>query len=471
MKKINFKDKMVWVFIIYLCVTCFTAFALFKLNILPMKFMILVIGLLCIISLLLGYAFVRKASPKLLTILTSMLCILMILGSIMVYKGDDTIRKIAQAVSGKASISLVVLKEDTATSLQDIKDASFGMANIGQTAYLNKAIEDIKKEINGDITLATSTSYKDLGSKLYNGTVRAILIDESSRALIEDQYADFGEKTKVIKTFEYKIEEKDISKDINVTKEPFSVYVTGIDTYGEITTVSRSDVNMIVSVNPKSKEILMVSIPRDYYIEQTCQANQKDKLTHTGLWGAECTLSSVENFFGIDLNYYVRINFSSVENIVDALGGVVVENPRTFSSGGMLFNAGSIELNGKEALQFSRERYAFADGDFERGRDQMRVLTGIINKLTSPSVITGYTSLLDAIGDSFQTNLSESEIKSLINMQLNDMAGWSIQQVSVAGERGYDWSPANGDSTNIVYPVMDSVESAKALINEFVGKK
>ena len=180
-----------------------------------------------------------------------------------------------------------------------------------------------------------------------------------------------------------------------------------------------------------------------------------------------CPMKAMENYFGIDINYYVRVNFSSVENIVDALGGINVDSPIAFNALGYSFSAGTNSLNGKEALAFSRERYSLGGGDRDRGKNQMRVITGIINKAISPSIITNYTSILDAVSGSFQTNMSNNEMTSLIKMQINDMSGWDIEQISVNGTgNGSAWSPANGFNSWVMEPNVNTVKRAVEVIKK-----
>ena len=219
-------------------------------------------------------------------------------------------------------VSIVVMKDSDIKKINDLSEKKLGTMSMGNIETQDKALADIKKDLGNDPTEVKYKSYKDFGDDLYNGKVDAILLNEGSRGMFEDNHSDFDQKTRVIKQYTYKSEAKDISKNVNVTRNPFNVYITGMDTFGTISTVSRSDVNMIVSVNPKTHQILMTGIPRDFYVPQTCQANQSDKLTHTGIYGVECTISSVENFMDIELNYYARVNFSSVVDIVDALGGI-----------------------------------------------------------------------------------------------------------------------------------------------------
>lgn len=287
--------------------------------------------------------------------------------------------------------------------------------------------------------------------------------------MFEDNHADFNLRTRVVKQYTYKIESKDISKNVNVTTKPFNIYITGIDTYGSISTKSRSDVNMIVFVNPKTHQILMTGIPRDFYVPQTCQNNQLDKLTHTGIFGVDCTINTMENFMDIDLNYYARVNFSSVVDIVDALGGITVNSPFAFTAytnHSVHIKKGENHLNGEQTLGFVRERYGLSDGDRERSRNQMRVVEAMINKAISPAIITNYTSIMNAVSGSFQTNMSQSEITSLIKMQLDDMSKWDIKQIQVSGQGATMWTPANGFNAYVMVPNDACVENAKKLIEK-----
>ena len=447
-------------------ITLITLYLILGLNVLPMKYSIPVIILLIVICGVLIYTQIKNKGKKLGKVLIFLVSILLLFGDYAMYKGNGTLRKISNQKDGYAIVSVIVKSDNEAENLKGLKGQRLGYSDTGETTYVYRALSDVKKEISDDVSLISYKSMNTFSEDFYENKVDALLLDESTRATIEDEHPDFSRKTKVIAQFEYKIEEEDLSKNVKVTSVPFNVYITGIDTYGEISTTGRSDVNMIATINPKTKQILLTSIPRDYYIEQTCQGNQKDKLTHTGFFGVGCTLTSVENFFDIELNYYARVNFSSLEKIVNALGGITVSNPHDFNAGGFHFEEGDIQLNGAQALAFSRERYSFVDGDFERGRDQMRVLTAIINKITSPAIITNYSSVLDAIADTFQTNMNEDEIKAIINIQLDDMAGWNIKQISVSGTGGSDWTPANGFNAYVAYPNMDSVHEAVEMMRK-----
>ena len=293
--------------------------------------------------------------------------------------------------------------------------------------------------------------------------------------MFEDSHENFSNETRVLYTYEITKEVQDFSKDVNVTNEVFNVFISGIDTTGPVSTVSRSDVNMIVTVNPKTKQILMTSIPRDYYVT-LANKGKKDKLTHAGLGGVENSVKTLENFLGIDINYYARVNFTSLIKMVDALGGIDVESPVAFTTmhGGYHIKKGTNHLNGDEALGFVRERYGLANGDNDRVKNQQRVLTAMLEKMMSPAVITNYSKVLDSIAGSFETNMSSSEITSLLKMQLNDMAKWDIMQIQLSGTGKQMTGGAYMPNNRLYYmiPDQDSVNECVSLIKKMdAGEK
>lgn len=458
--------------LIYAFVTIAFIIQIFTVNIVPMKYVLPVA--IVLLLLLLGMYYlqlgkkVNKVNKILGKILIIILSILLGVGNFYLFKTGSAFSRMTGDDTETSVVSVVVLKNSPIKNIKDLTNKKLGIISTGDTGTQTKSLSDINKELGSDVTTVEYKSYKTYGEDLYNGNVDAILVNEGSRGLFEDERPKFDSETRVIKAYTYKTESKDISKNVDVTNEAFNVYITGIDTYGSIATVSRSDVNMIATVNPKTHQILLTSIPRDYYVPQTCQSNQRDKLTHTGIFGVECTINSVENYFNTELNYYARVNFSSLVTIVDALGGVTVDNSsHAFTGQGIYFPAdANLELNGEEALAYSRERYSFEDGDRERGRDQMRVITGIINKATSSAIITRYSSIMDAIGDSFQTNMSTSEMNSLVKMQINEMSGWDVKQISVSGVGETAWTPANGFNAYVMVPNDNTVKNAVSLIKK-----
>lgn len=446
---------------------------MFTVNVLPMKYvliitLILVIFYLAMIFLQMGKK-INRINKILGKILICILSFMLAFGNWILFNTGSAFSRIAGVNTEVSVVSIVVMKDSNYQKITDLAGKKFGMSSIGDQNIQQKAIEDLQSDLGGVPTTVTYESYKDFGDDLYSGAVDAIVLNEGSRGMFEENHRTFDSDTRVIKSYTYKTETKDLSKNVDVTTDPFNIYITGIDTYGSLATVSRSDVNMIVSVNPNTHQILMLGIPRDFYIPQTCQNGQTDKLTHTGIYGVECTLESVENYMGIDINYYARVNFSSVVDIVNALGGISVYSDYSFTSHtnhSVYIQQGENILNGEETLAFVRERYTLPNGDRDRSKNQMKVVEAMINKAISPSIITNYAGIMNAISGSFQTNMSESDITSLIKSQLNEMNGWDIKQIQVSGTGSTQWTPANGFNAYVMIPNVDTVNNAVNLINK-----
>lgn len=467
-----YKNVGFYFILVYAILTIAFIAQLFIVNVLPMKFFAPVVIVLLLMLLGLYFLQMGKRMNKLNKTLGKVLIVILSLflgvGNLYLYKTGSNLGKMSGNDTEVSVVSVVVMKDSKAKAIEDLQNSKFGINNSSNQDSLVKAVKDIEKDVKQDVTTVSYKSYKEFGDDLYSGKVDAIILDEGARGLFEDNHPKFSAETRVIKSYKYETKSKDTSKKVNVTEDSFSVYVTGIDSYGGISTVSRSDVNMVATVNPKTHQILLTSIPRDYYVAQPCQNNQVDKLTHTGIFGVSCTVNTAQNFLKTDINYYARVNFTSVVKIVDALGGITVNNPVAFTASDRTYsyNSGNIHLDGAKALRFARERYNLADGDRDRGRNQMRVITGIINKAVSPSIITKYAGIMDAIGDSFQTNMGNGDMSSLVKMQLNDMKGWNITQISISGAGKTAWSPANGFNSYVMEPNKATVNSATNLINK-----
>ena len=262
-----------------------------------------------------------------------------------------------------------------------------------------------------------------------------------------------------------------------ITKEPFVVYLSGVDTRGDLTDKARSDVNIIAAVNPVTKQVVLINTPRDYYVD-LAGTNSKDKLTHAGLYGVQTSMDTLGNLYGVDVQHYIRINFAGFINVVDALGGVDVYSDQAFTSVGSpgyydptTFAEGWNHLDGKSALAFARERHAFKTGDIQRGINQMKVIDAMVNKLKSPALLMGFSKLMDAAADCFVTSLSQEQISALVRMQLGDLANWDIQSYTVTGSgaKSSKCYSAKGQSLYVMKPDENSVNEAKALIAAVLG--
>ena len=262
-----------------------------------------------------------------------------------------------------------------------------------------------------------------------------------------------------------------------ITKEPFVIYLSGVDTRGELTEKARSDVNILAVVNPQTKQVALINTPRDYYVD-LAGTNSKDKLTHAGLYGVETSMATLGNLYGVNVDQYLRINFAGFISIIDAVGGVDVYSDQAFTSVGSpgyydptTFAEGWNHLDGKSALAFARERHAFASGDIQRGINQMKVIDAMMNKIKSPTVLMNFSKLMDAVSDCFVTSLSQEQISALVRMQLASLSDWDIQSYAVTGTSGKSSQcySAKGQSLYVMKPDENSVNQAKELIASVLG--
>ena len=448
------------------------SFLMLKENILPLKYIFII---MIIILVLLGTFFYigyfnKNKKIKILMIALSLVTILVPL--VVFYYQDKTnnfINKITKENKFETiSYSLLVLN-DNSDSLKDYNNGKIGI--IGVNIEANNAIE--KKLINSiKFERKEYSNVATIMADLTENKLNAILLENNYVEMLEESDSDSYKKIKVIWTGLVKLDAKSIKKPVSLSIEPFTILISGIDTYGPIGNVSRSDVNMLMTVNPKTHEILLVHIPRDYYIPFS-NHGMKDKLTHSGIYGIDVTVSTLENYFGIDINYYIRVNFNTLVDIVDILGGIEVDVDVAFSNWGETYTKGINHLNGKRALTFSRSRKMLAGGDRDRGRNQQKVLAAIINKASSPKIIANYSSVLEVMGKSFTTNMSSAEIKEFINFELNKLPKWNIKSISVDG---YGIEPLGTPffpniPIYVMDPYIETVNIAIEEINKLKNKK
>lgn len=347
----------------------------------------------------------------------------------------------------------------------------------GERIYAFQIENDVQEDINNqaNVTFETGDNLVDLGNNLLDEKIEAILVSSSQYTMISEEIENFEDETKIIYTSDHEIVKTTEvnSEDSKYTIENgvFNVYISGIDTSGSISNVSRSDANIIATVNTKTHEVLLTSIPRDYYVTLHSKG-AKDKLTHSGIYGINETVTTVEDLLDIDINYYVRVNFTTVIKLVDVLGGIDVYSSNSFSRGGYTFSQGYNHLNGDAALVFSRERYSFASGDNQRVKNQQAVIEAIAKKvLNSTTLLTRYTDILDSLQGSFQTNIEQDEMSSLVRSQLSNMSSWTFKNNALEGTGSYGPTYSMGSTQlYIMLPNETSVANAKAKINEAMGE-
>lgn len=443
------------------------------LNVLPFKFSLPIL-IICIgiDGLLILFSFVKELKSKktkvIHVILSSILGIISIIGSCYLFKTIIFMGGIGTSNYKTENYSVIVLKDSNYETLEDIKDKEIGMLNDSDEDIL-KVKEHIDSKVKVDYK--EFATVQDLEKDLLSNDIEVIVVEDSYKTMMEEINSDFSSLTKVIYTFSIKIKVDDISKSIDVTNNPFSIYISGIDTYGKISSVSRSDVNIVATVNPTTNQVLLVSIPRDYYVKLHGTTGYNDKITHAGFYGVDMSVKTIEDLLGIDINYYVKVNFSSVIDIVDVLGGIDVYSEYTFTSySGYRFNKGYNNMNGKEALDFARTRKAFASGDRQRGKNQQAVIEALIRKVTSSAVITKYTSLLDSLEGSFETNLNNKEITSLAKFQLDKMPSWTVKSISLDGSDSYNYTYSySGGTSYVMVPYEKSIKDAQTALSEILG--
>ena len=337
--------------------------------------------------------------------------------------------------------------------------------------------EDVKSGLQDivNISFVSAEALVDLGNNLLESNINVIFISSTQYDMLSEEIEDFEENTRIIYTITDEIETTETisseDSEYTISEGVFNVYISGIDTSGSISKVSRSDANMIVTVNTNTHEILLTSIPRDYYVTLHSKG-AKDKLTHSGIYGINETVTTVEDFLDVDINYYVRVNFTTVIELVDILGGIEVESDYAFSSGGYSFVKGTNYLDGDAALVFSRERHAFSSGDNQRIKNQQAVLEAIIEKVTnSTTILTNYTSILNSLEGCFQTNINQSDISDLVKEQLNSMASWTVTTNSLTGTGTYGTTYSMGSTRlYIMIPNDDSISEATEKINALLQK-
>lgn len=367
---------------------------------------------------------------------------------------------------------IVVRKDSSYSKIEDIKN---------KNVHFFQVVDDVKTEVTKkvSITLVNQENLLDLGNKLLNKNVDVILTSATQYNMLGDEIKNFKENTKILYTIKHEIQtntkiEETVSK-YSIKSGKFNVYISGIDTSGNISNVSRSDANILATVNTDTHEILLTSIPRDYYVTLHSYG-AKDKLTHSGIYGVNETVKTVEDLLDTDINYYVRVNFTTVIKLVDRLGGIDIYSDYDFTSNAAKayhFNKGyNYNVNGEAALAFSRERYAFESGDNQRVKNQQHVIEAVMKKvLNSTTLLTKYTSILDSLKGSFQTNIEQDDISKLVKDQINNMSSWTIKSNSLTGT-GASSSTYSMGSTKlyVMVPNATSVTSAKEKIDEVLGE-
>ena len=465
-------------------------YQLIKINVLPTKllFLITIVFVLldAIFALLLCYYTRAIVSKIICVVITLVLIFGSCLGGYYISKTGSLLTNITNVTKhAKNTVSVVVKQSSDIKNKSQLNGLSVGTLRTIGTQGSSKAL----KELSKDGIVMNQSEYDSLSAMLeafYNGEVDSIIINESSRSQILDMesYADFDNNTRVVYQTSYKVENTDKANAVSdITSKSFNVLISGSDTRGGFDENGRSDVIMVATVNPKTGTILLTSIPRDYYVTTACDAGDGcqlgalDKITHTGIHGTNTTKRTVEQLLGIEINYTFKVGFDTVTDIVDAVGGVDVnvepgyECSNFLHAPGLSVHEGVNHLNGEQALGYARERYAYSEGDRQRTKNQQQVLMGIVNKVTSPAIVTNYASIMDSMANTFSTTMSNDEITSLIKYQLNKNPKWKIEQSMVDGTGDTQMCAELGNAAYVMVPDQSTVTKASNKINAVMQGK
>lgn len=464
-------------------------FQIIKLNLLPAKLIVLVslvMIILCLIILLIFHFKAKKFLPRILAGFVALcMCVGLAYGNYFIYKTDNTFDVVTSLADSKATTtSIVVLKSSSIKKESGLKGKKIGTILDMDKKPTKRMLDDLNKD-NIKYTTKDYSNLDELMEAFYSGEVDAICLNEKYRDILHETqaYFTFQTDTRIVhQNVHYtKVEKNDNPSDpVNdISKDAFTVLVSGNDSYGTLQdSNTRSDANLLLTVNPKTGTILMTSIPRDYYVELVCPDDDPelacpegsyDKLTHSGLMGIKSTEETIEKALGIKINYNVRINFSSVVNLVDALDGIDLDIKKGEEVDIFYVNSqpglsvGKHHVDGETALAFARERHAYLDGDNQRVRNQQKVFKAIFNRIVSPKIITNYGKFMDALAVAFDTNLSGDEISKFVKYELNNMPDWKIESYAIVAEPDYQFCYQSQSYASVVQQndIMNEVAKKK----------
>ena len=461
-------------------------YQLIKINVLPTKLLflstIIFVLLDAIFALLLCYYTRAIVSKIICVVITLVLIFGSCMGGYYISKTGSLLTNITNVTKhAKNTVSVVVKQSSDIKNKSQLNGLSVGTLRTIGTQGSSKALTELSK----DGIVMNQSEYDSLSAMLeafYNGEVDSIIINESSRSQILDMesYADFDNNTRVVYQTSYKVENTDKANAVSdITSKPFNVLISGSDTRGGFDENGRSDVIMVATINPKTSTILLTSVPRDFYVTTACDVadgcmqGALDKITHTGIHGTNTTKRTVEQLLGVEINYTFKVGFDTVTDLVDALGGVDVYVEPGYAVTNQYFSVheGVNHLNGHDALEYARERYAYTEGDRQRTKNQQQVLMGIVNEATKPSVITKYASIMDAMANTFSTTMSNEEISDLIKYQINNNPKWKMEQYMVDGTGDTLMCAELGDAASVMVPDQSTVKMAKDKINAVLAGK
>jgi LCP family protein required for cell wall assembly len=461
--------------IIFTIITIILLTSLFKLGAIPDNYFIILAIAVGIVTLIIDFFLLFRFKKRLFLVFKYIsllvVVVLILVFSYGIYSLNQTFKLFDKAFSLNEEVTdyyIVVLKDSVYEETSDLYGKSLSYYTNTDSSVIDSLKLDLSYEVESDIDV--------LKENLFNNKVDAILISDIILNRYEDDDEDFTDEVRIIETISISNGIQDITKKVSIKNTPFNVLISGIDTYGDINKTSRNDVNIIATINPNTNEILLTSIPRDYYVQLHGTTGYKDKLTHASYYGINTAVQTIEDILDIDINYYVKVNFTTVVDLVDEIGGIEIYSDTDFiphTDKSVHVVEGWNTFNGKQALAYSRERYAYVDGDRHRGRNQQQVITAIFNKLTSgTTILTQYNDILEAVDGKFTTNMDLSEFSSFVKYELNDLSSYKIKSIQLDGDGSMEktYSYPSQDLW-VMIPDEDTIEAAKTTINKVLNNE
>ena len=443
-----------------------------KIDVIPDKYFMLLVAASYIVTIITDiFLFISSDNIvfKLFKGLAYIVTILMIVGySCGIYYLNKTTHFMNNLNTIKKEITsyyIIVMKESKYDEISDLYGKNL--------TYYEGTSQEVLSKIKLELNYSTVKNIDSLKDRLYTAKTDSILVSDLIKEDLEEKYTDFSERTRVLKTIDITKDVEDITKKVSIKNTSFNVLISGMDSYGTINKTTRNDVNMIATVNPNTNKVLLTSIPRDYYVQLHGKTGYKDKLTHAGIYGINTVVQTIEDLFGIDINYYVRVNFTTVESLVNTIGPIEIYSDKAMSLDGCKYVVGTNTVNGKCALRFARERHSYVEGDNHRIKNQQEVIKGIFNKLSkSAMVVTDYTSILDSLDGKFATNMDMKDITAFIKYELEDITKYEILDTQVTGTGSMELTYSYPhQKLYVMFPSEQSVESAKEYINKISNEK
>ena len=412
------------------------------------------------------------------TVLAVIMIAILAFGGFYINKTSSAISNISGETTEVTQMAVYVKNDDAADSVEATAGYTYGILSSLDRENTDGAVAHLNSQFGTEVQTKEYAGLTELADGILNGEVNAMLLNSGYLSVYEDMdgYTDFSTKIKEVGTVD--VESTIQSAEESTPIEPittanggkvYTIYLSGIDTRGEMTAKSRSDVNIIATVNTDTHEILLVSTPRDYFVPLSISGGAPDKLTHAGIYGIDVCMDTLGMLYDIDINYYFRINFGGFVKVIDALGGITVNSDYDFDSKNILgyhFNKGENYVNGEQALIFARERYAFQEGDRQRGKNQMEVIRGVVKKALSPEILTSYSSILSSLDGCFGTNITYEEIAQILQQQLTNGGDWTIVSYSVNGTGATEKPYSMSQKAYVMVPDYNTVDKAKSLMEK-----